>query len=277
MKTNKIILAALLLVSISSCKVMQHTSRHIQIEKNPVTVPEQAAKVNVDYSHKVSATSHYQTTRRQAMKEAEYLCLQDSGVDVLIDPIFQIQYHPGRAFKCFQASVTAFAGKYEVEAARVDYTKRYTREEIENYKLFSDPNFARYFYTHGMGDRYYFGPNTEAAPGSENQSKSVVIEATDNEENFDAHKYAFHYYKSVRDAGISIFSIGLAAVGFGIPCLTSLEETEAGVGLLIGGGALLLSGIPMWAVGAEKMKSIKKDVSIRVGATSQGVGLGITF
>ena len=107
-----------------------------------------------------SATSSYQARKEDAIAEAEFICIQSYKIDVVVDPILKIEYNPWKISRRFKATIIGFAGTYESEPTRLETAKGYTLEQIEKYKLLYDPNFARFYYSHGAdGDTYYF--NTE--------------------------------------------------------------------------------------------------------------------
>ena len=55
----------------------------------------------------------------------------------------------------FKATIIGFIGTYKEAPISVDATKGYSREEIENYKLLTDPNFPQYYYNKEGGNSYF--------------------------------------------------------------------------------------------------------------------------
>ena len=154
----------LLLMSIifTSCSSYQYSARQINVLRQSIGSHEQMANINVDYTKQVTATSEYQLTRQDAIEEAEFLCIQHFKIDVVVDPIVKVEYNPFKLKKRYKATVIGFAGMYKEAPTMLDKSKEYTLEEIEKYKLLTDPTFPLYYYNNDkQGDQYYFGPKTE--------------------------------------------------------------------------------------------------------------------
>ena len=154
---KKIILLPLLamVAFLTGCSSFSFTARQVDVRKTPIVPHEPTAGLVVDYSRQVTATSDYTATKKDAIAEAEFRCIQEQKIDVLIDPVFKIECRSSRMKNRYRATVIGFAGKYEQRASQLDETKNYSREEIENYKLLTDPEFPQYFYAQPEGDNYF--------------------------------------------------------------------------------------------------------------------------
>ncbi len=148
----------LLLTSLlTGCTTYQYYSRQVDVNRRYIDTDQQMAGINVDYSRQISATSNYQTTRKDAIAEAEFLCIQSYKVDVVVDPIMKIERNPWKIKKRYKATIVGFAGMYENKPTRVENAKGYTMEEIEKFKLLYDPSFPQYYYRNtNSGDTYNF-------------------------------------------------------------------------------------------------------------------------
>ena len=82
---KKTIYLSLLLVGVvcTGCSTYQYTARQVDVLRRSIGTQEQMAGVEVNYDKQVSGTSDYQLTRRDAIEEAEFHCIQDSKIDVV--------------------------------------------------------------------------------------------------------------------------------------------------------------------------------------------------
>jgi hypothetical protein len=99
----------------------------------------------------------------QAKQQAIYQCIMNNGIDVLVDPIFQIEKHG----KKYRATVNGFAGYYEVGKDGLDQVieKQYKQEDIEKYLLLTNPEFYKFYYRNNKsgGNVYYIHCNEKGA------------------------------------------------------------------------------------------------------------------
>ena len=129
----------------ASCTTYSYTSRSTRVDQSVINSSEATANLKIDYTKKVTATSDFQKFPGQAKQQAIYQCIMSSGIDVLVDPIFQIENRPVTGYR---ATVLGFAGYYEEGISGLDEVveKKYTKEEIEKYLLLTDPDFMQYYY-----------------------------------------------------------------------------------------------------------------------------------
>jgi len=160
MKKLTLIAISFVALCFTGCTTYQYSARQINVNPRHIDSNEQMVAVVVNYSKQVSATSSYQASRKDAIAEAEFLCIQNAKCDVVVDPILKIEYNPWKIKKRFKATIVGFTGTYETRPTLLDQSKNYTLEEIEKFKLLYDPSFPKYYYNHSAeGDTYYF--NTE--------------------------------------------------------------------------------------------------------------------
>lgn len=293
---QKLFLIPLISLLICSCSTYQHTSRQAYVKQKNIDRKEQCAEIIVDYSKKITATSDYQTTRKDAKKEAEYKCLQLANADVIVDPIYQIETNLFKMFKKYKATVVGFAGMYKNSPAGVDATKQHNREEIENYKLLTDPEFYKYFYGNGTseGDVYNFNSSTEGSAKFTTReygnllSKSPAVNT----------KKLFDYRESLklRNAGIWTTASGiLSTFLIGIPCMYAppyrryVDEygytvdyrmtysREIGMFFVTAGSALTVTGVTLWSIGSYRMKHGDNTADLALTTTGTGLGLKLNF
>ena len=165
---------------------------------------------------------------------------------------------------------------YKEAPTKLDKSKEYTLEEIEKYKLLTDPTFPQYYYNNGeQGDQYYFGPKTE---DSKKESSSFImlrinrsyLKAPQNSNNQKSTK--------LRNEGICIVGSGVAMAAIGIGCMLSHNYTanRGGGAFLIIGSVSTLMGIPILTIGSIRTKKIG-TMDVTQNADSNGLGVGLTF
>ena len=137
------------------CTTYSYTSRSTTVDRRVINSTETTANVEVNYQKKVTATSDFQKTPNQARQQAVYQCIMNNGIDVLVDPIFQVENRPVTGYR---ATVLGFAGYYKVGLNGLDEVidKKYNKEDIEKYLMLTDPNFIAYYYQKdgGNGNTY---------------------------------------------------------------------------------------------------------------------------
>lgn len=298
MYKNHLQIFCILLVGLfTSCSTYQYTARQVNVNRTDIDSKKQGAAVKIDYTRTVTATSGYSITRGEAMREAEYLCLQNEGVDVIIDPIFKLEFDPFRFKKNWKATVTGFVGTYEETPVGVETVKDYQMEDIEKYKMLTDPSFPQYYYDNGnggnyQGDTYYFNSSSPVGVAPQTPSSSIVQKPTAQDlkmtQQFNTRKvYDYRKSKQLRDAGISLSVIGGLMIGFVGPMCTldtsgrygyMSEDAETAFLSMEGLGAFIATpGIIMACVGAHYMKHSFKNTELAFGPTSNGIGATLNF
>ena len=153
----------------AGCTTFSYTSRSTRVNQNEIRTSEQVADVTVNYQKKITATSDFQKLPNQAKQQAIYQCIMNNNVDVIVDPIFQVENRPVTGYR---ATVTGFAGYLKEGKKDIDVMieKGYQKEDIEKYLLLSDPSFYQYYYQKGDKGSVYnikcgaAAPAPQAAP-----------------------------------------------------------------------------------------------------------------
>lgn len=286
-----IIAVGTLSMFMTSCTTYSYTSRSTSINQNAMNSKSLGAEVDVDFSRKVTATSEAQVLKIDAINEAQYRCITENNIDVVVDPIYKIEFNMFQK-KAYKATVVGYAGTYKQVPTGIDAVveKNYKVEDIEKYKLITDPSFYKYYYQKdpvqgGDVTNYYINSNGNgSAPTmTKSQPTSMMIRPMVVPKDVQAKvTKTFDYRKSkqLRDAGIGMFSTGVAELGFVFPmmlCLGRERETfEASWFFCALGSASIISGIPMWAVGSHRMKKAS-DPQLSIGGTKDGLGMRLTF
>ena len=289
------ILAMLTMVSfLTSCTVYQYTGRQTDIRNRGIDGTEQRAGIKVDYSKRVTATSNYQITRSDAINEAEFLCIQNEKIDVVVDPIIKIEYNPLKLKKQYKATIMGYAGMYEERPKLLDESMMYTIDDIEKFKLMYDPSFLDYYYRQPQpqgGDtyNYYIKSGVNGVPAKALKApkaqpaapKSIMLQNQSNRQMKPVKFYDYHKAKQLRDAGISLMVLSPAvALGAGLTmyALNREELVDVSIGMWATGLGMFAASVPMIAVGQVRMNKAKKQtLAFSLNASSNGLGLGMTF
>ena len=278
-KQLNLLLPIMAIAMLTGCSTYQYSSRYVDINRAPIGTKQTAAEVVVDYNRTVTATSDYQLTKNDAIKEAEHLCIVNNGIDVIVDPIFKVEYAPFELQKRYKAIVTGYAGKYAPAAAGVDAAKEYDMKDIEKYKMLTDPTFPQYYYNHGTGDSYYF--NNSGTGASVKSSKGASVSSLAVAPKMVAPKMQdmdFRRAKSLRNWGLGLSSAGIVtALPIGLTSLLVGETEVFGPTCIVIGSAAFIAGIPCWIVGSARMKKANRNADISMGGTKNGVGLRLRF
>ena len=210
---------------LTGCTTYSFMGRQVDVRQRNIGMEEQMAGVVVDYNRQVTATSDYQLTKRDAIAEAEYKCIQSAKIDVVVDPIYQVEYNPFKMKMRYKATIVGFAGTYEQRPTQLENSKKYSTEEIEKYKLLTDPNFPQYYYrTDAEGDNYFF--NSTGDHPQPKQGSSVVIKDPAPKKNAKPVKnYDYNKAIQLRNGGCGLMAAGVVmALPIGLPCYMATRE-----------------------------------------------------
>lgn len=294
MKRISIFSCLLLSMFLASCTTYQYTGRQTNIRNRSIDGTEQRAGIKVDYNKRVTATSNYQLTRSDAINEAEFLCIQNEKIDVVVDPIIKIEYNPLKLKKQYKATIIGFAGKYEERPTLLDESMMYTIDDIEKFKLLYDPSFLDYYYRQPQpqgGDtyNYYIKSGVNGVPAKALKApkaqpaapKSIMLQNQPARNFQPAKTYNYHKAKQLRDAGISLMVLSPAvALGAGLTmyALNRDKLVDVSIGMWTTGIGMFAASVPMIAVGQVRMNKAKKQtLAFSLNASSNGLGLGMTF
>lgn len=226
-----LVLGGLMLVQVG-CTTYSYTSRSTSVNQRVIGSMPQTADIEINYQKKVTASSDFLKFPNQAKQEAIYRCIMNSGIDVLIDPIFQIESRPVTGYR---ATVTGFAGYYKAGKNGLDEVveKNYKQEDIDKYLLLTDPDYYQYYYQKESNSGNVYNIKCNAAPAVAKPALPIMVK-TAKKGGLNADKpvdktAAYLKAKKMRDAGI-----GLTCTGF-----------------------FCWIGAPLWAIGAKKMKQLQ--------------------
>lgn len=298
--------STLLLSGCSSTLTSTYTSRVAPIEDRSIQSSSMMADMEADFSKIVTAKSDPQQTKMDAVLNAQYKCIMENKIDVIVDPIYKVTIAENGSR--YVVELTGYAGYYKKAETTnpVEYVKDYSVEDIEKYKLLTDPSFYQYYYnkdSKNQGDvtNYYINgrggysvPTSyyeEPIPIKKEKSSSVILPSITPREmsNAIANNDSYKKAKSTRDTGIALTWIGLGVcVGIGVPLYVCAPTdyygkhnsvwSGSGVALMTAGSVSAFSGMITWGVGSAKMRKIRKStMALNFGPNSNGVGLGLSF
>ena len=152
---KKILFVALCAVALSSCTMYQYTGRDAAINRQNMQATATIVDVRADFTKRVNATSNWQPSREVAMAECKYMAITTGNIDIVVDPIYQIQYRPHKFRKKYRATLTGFGGYYinpRTPLEDMNQVKDFTREQIENYLLMHGTEILPYLYQPQFGE-----------------------------------------------------------------------------------------------------------------------------
>ena len=152
---KKLFFVALCAVALSSCTMYQYTGRDAAINRQNMQATATIVDVRADFTKRVNATSNWQPSREEAMAECKYLAITTGNIDIVVDPIYQIQYRPHKMRKKYRATLTGFGGYYinpRTPLEDMNQVKEFTREQIENYLLMHGTEILPYLYQPKFGE-----------------------------------------------------------------------------------------------------------------------------
>ncbi|MBN2890759.1 MAG: hypothetical protein JXL97_02740 [Bacteroidales bacterium] len=116
MKTSNLIYFLLVIITLSACSTYNYSSRVTNIPSgSSIVVTPTIVDIDVDYSKKIIVTSNKHNSEKSAVQEAYYRSIKENNIDILIDPIYEVEttskilFLGGKS----RATVTGFAGYYK--------------------------------------------------------------------------------------------------------------------------------------------------------------------
>lgn len=120
----------------------QYTGRQASINRSDIQATPTLVDVQPDFSKRVTATSDWLPTKEDAMAQCRFLAITENKVDIVVDPIYQIQFRSTSFRKKYKVTMSGFAGYYtnaRTIGEDMKQTSQFTREQIENYMLLHSP------------------------------------------------------------------------------------------------------------------------------------------
>lgn len=136
-KINFLIIVAISILA-TSCSKNYYSHRSVNVERKDFMVTPVVADINVDFTKKISATSTKQKTINAAKDMAYYKAVTENNIDVLVDPIYNIEQTDKILFwgGKVTASISGFGAKYTNTRKLNEVVKDYNIDAnaVENFK-----------------------------------------------------------------------------------------------------------------------------------------------
>ena len=314
---KKLFFGLFLLIGLfSSCGTLdvatEHSSRAQYIRGGDLIGEDKIAKIDVDFSRRIHATSNWQATKSAAREEAEHMAIRENQIDVVVDPIWKYTISPifSRAdgapwHFAYKAELLGYAGMYKKAISHeemIQQLKEVDMETIEKYKLLTDPNYQPYAQPEdnsvqgsvilngegGCFESISFEKSPQVTPSTsskENLKSLVVKPTTKNLGTFYPSTYFNYVGKQKMNAGKVFVGMGTATLLAGLACIVYTELGEynwevelAGLIMAPIGAAFEVIGIPCWCVGKKDIKRAKGEpLTFNYQVAPTGVGFALNF
>lgn len=133
----KIVLVAVVFMSVFSCSTSRYSYRVTGTEKTDVITNDVVVDVQIDLNKKINQTSSKQKTEQRAKDEAYYKAIVNNNIDIIVDPIYEVT----KTFNKYTAKITGFAGYYKNARSKVSV--------IEELKAVDTLDIIKYDYIFG--------------------------------------------------------------------------------------------------------------------------------
>jgi len=120
----------IIVLTISGCSSLKYSYRQVEIPEQSLLVMPVLVDVDVDLSQKITAISPRVKGVENAISTAYYYALQNSGADVIIDPVYFVKTTGHKSV----ATVTGFYGKYTKARKIVDALPEFEKLDKENFE-----------------------------------------------------------------------------------------------------------------------------------------------
>ena len=162
---KKILLGNIFVIALllSSCSTYQYTARQTHVERQNITMSPTIVDVKPDYTKRIEVTSKWCKTKDEALNECKYNAITTNKIDVVVDPIFKIEYNKGQLSRPFKATLTGFAGYYVNSRTLYEdmaKLKEFSREDIEKYLILHQPEVLKYMNAQGDVVNIYHNENS---------------------------------------------------------------------------------------------------------------------
>ena len=145
MKKVAIILLASVALLCSSCTAYRYTARQVDVEKHDIVASLTIVDVAVDYTKRISETSHRCKSVAEALQEAKYKAITNNDIDIIVDMIYKTEKRGGK----YRVTITGFAGYYKNSRSLYEDIRRLggiRKEDVEKYLILHNPEVLEYMY-----------------------------------------------------------------------------------------------------------------------------------
>ncbi len=141
MKNRNIILTlifCLALFAVSCSTSSKYTTRVVDINTSNIETTPTVVDVKVDLNKRVEAKSEFRQLYSEALQEANYRCIIENKIDIVVDPIYMTTYKG----KKYQVQVSGFSGYYENPRTfyeDINLLKSINIDEVKKYLIIHQP------------------------------------------------------------------------------------------------------------------------------------------
>lgn len=137
----------------TSCKTFSYKARSIYIANQNIKSTPTVVDVQVDLTKRITyEDKHYvkyqssskQETEKLALNHAQYNCIIENDIDVVVDPIYSISFN--KNYRQAKVKLTGYAGYYKNARTLyedVKFLEKYSIDDIKKYILFNNPDLIR--------------------------------------------------------------------------------------------------------------------------------------
>ena len=132
---------------LTGCSTYQYSARQASINRQDIQATPSVVDVRSDFNKRIEVTSAWQVTKDDAMSECRYMAITENKIDVVVDPIFKIEYRPMKLTKKYKATLIGFAGYYtnsRTQKEDMEAISKFSREDIEKYLILHNPEVLNY-------------------------------------------------------------------------------------------------------------------------------------
>jgi len=148
MKAIKLSAIVVMAIMMSACgstsSMFTYTSRSNAIDNVNISATQTIVDVRPDFGRRINAESSPCVTADEAKAEAKYNAIMNQKIDIVVDPIYKIEYKNGR----YTAYLTGYAGYYEnprTLLGDIQLLDSVSKESIKKYLMLKgDPQILKY-------------------------------------------------------------------------------------------------------------------------------------
>jgi len=167
---KKSLFGSLIMVALvaTSCSTYQYTARQTDINRQNITMAPTIVDIRADYNKRIEVTSSWCNTKEEAMNECKYLAITEKKADVVVDPIYKIEFKKGKLSHNYKASLTGFAGYYTNSRSvyeDMEQLQKFSLEDVEKYLIMHNPEVLKYMNAQGDVVNIFHGGQPPVKPG----------------------------------------------------------------------------------------------------------------
>lgn len=158
-------LMAVMLI-LSSCSTYQYTARQTDINRQNITMAPTIVDIRADYTKRIEVSSNWCNSKEEAMNECKYNAITQHKVDVVVDPIYKLEFKQGKLKHNFKATLTGFGGYYTNSRSvyeDMEQLQKFSLEDVEKYLIMHNPEVLKYMNAKGEVVNIFHG--AQPCPG----------------------------------------------------------------------------------------------------------------